>query len=259
MQPYAELLEFNQPNPIRLPGFTRIRDQFPGLTSERHISVEPGTIIYDAERISEFAGRWDYGPKNAAKLGQESKAGGSIIKRWIATGEQSMLEMGHATVFFECSRVCTHELVRHRLASYQQESQRFTKYDEEVPEGLFVVPEDMPDLSLYDALADDRYGGGQTSTVEVMERLYAETLRVYKMLREVGVSPQLARYVFPNATRTRIIMSTNVREWRHVFKLRLDKSAQPEMRQMMKMAYDQMVMVFPQSLEGIAEEGRGVR
>jgi thymidylate synthase (FAD) len=264
VQPYAELLEFNQPNPIRLPGFTRIRDAFPELKREVFRSdLKPTRKItsmhYDPERISEFAGRWDYGQANAEKLGQEAKAGGSIIRRWIASGEQSMLEMGHATVFFECSRVVTHELVRHRLASYQQESQRFTKYDEEEPEGLFIVPFDMKDAEIYDAIADDRYGGGETNTREVMERLYAETLRVYKMLREAGVAPQHARYVFPNGIRTRIIMSTNIREWRHVLRLRLDKSAQPEMRQMMQMAYDQLIMVFPQSLEGITEEGRGVR
>jgi thymidylate synthase (FAD) len=242
MQPYAELLEFNQPNPVRVQGFTRIRDQFPEL---RHVMAVDGVDfgkLYNPERISEFAGRWDYGADSAAKLGQESKAGGQIIKRWIASGEQSMLEMAHATVFFECSRVVTHELVRHRLASYQQESQRFSLFVVDDPEDGFFIP---PDLD---------------SEVEMaMRTAYGMSAGVYNRLLKKGVPKQLARYVLPGAARTRIIVSANLREWRHIFKLRLDKSAQPEMRQMMQMAYDQMLLIFPQSLEGITEEGRGVR
>lgn len=249
MQPYAELLEFNQPNPIRLPGFTRIRDQFPELLRpvEHHNETDMGedvVLYYDPERISEFAGRWDYGEQNASKLGQESKAGGKILTRWIASGEQSMLEMGHATVFFECSRVCTHELVRHRLASYQQESQRFSLFvlgKKGVMDGFFIPPDMDESLVMGFTLA------------------YQNALEAYEGLLARGVPKQLARYVLPGAARTRIITSANIREWRHIFKLRLDKSAQPEMRQMMQMAYDQMLPIFPQSLEGIAEEGRGIR
>src|SRR3954447_11789765 len=118
MQPYAELLEFNQPNPIRKAGFTRIRDSFDLAWREHHpygdLSGYVESEFYDPERISEFAGRWDYGSKNADKLGQPAKDGTPMIQKWINSGEQSMLEMGHATFFIECSRVVTHELVRHR-------------------------------------------------------------------------------------------------------------------------------------------------
>lgn len=242
MQPYAELLEFNQPNPVRVAGFTRIRDQFPELVADISDKFNNTNFrqISDPERISEFAGRWDYGEKNAEKLGQESKAGGNILKRWIASGEQSMLEMAHATVFFECSRVSTHELVRHRLASYQQESQRFTL--QVLDEESFFIP---PDLDPY--------------VERSMRNSYQEAAKTYQRLLDAKVPKQIARYVLPNATSTRIIMSANLREWRHVFKLRMDKSAQPEIQDMMRQAYEQMLPVFPQSLEGIAEEGRGVR
>lgn len=260
MKPYAELIEFNQPNPIRIPGYTRIRDQFPELYGYLFVDGHsaggdpPERIaIPDPERIMEFAGRWDYGEKNAGRLGQKTKMlkGGyipedaqevevGIITKWIASGEQSMIEMGHATVFFECSRVVTHELVRHRLASYQQESQRFT---------LQVLDED----SFYIPTGLDAY------IERSMRNSYYEAAKTYQRLLDAGVPKQIARYVLPNGTRTRIIVSANTREWRHIFKLRLDKSAQPEMREMMQMAFDQMLPVFPQSLEGIAEEGRGIR
>lgn len=243
MQPYAELLEFNQPNIIRIPGFTEIRDQFMGLRHPREIRV-PGSdsvyIINDTERISEFSGRWDYGEKNASNLGSPAKDGTPIIRKWIASGEQSMLEMAHATVFFRCSRVCTHELVRHRLASYQQESQRFTL---QVLDGdSFYIPTDLDE-----------------KIVQSFELAYGQAKDHYEVLIDLGVPKQIARYVLPNGTRTRIIVSANMREWRHILKLRMHSSAQPEMREMMQMAYDQLIMVFPQSLEGITEEGRGIR
>jgi flavin-dependent thymidylate synthase len=91
------------------------------------------------------------------------------------------------------------------------------------------------------------------------EQIYTLSLELYKSLREAGVAPQLARYVLPNGFRTRMIVSANIREWRHIIQLRLDKSAQPEMQQLMQQVYDQLVMVFPQSLSGVLDSGRGVR
>lgn len=266
MKPYAELLEFNQPNPIRKPGFTRIRDAFPGLASQvvipRDAKVDPGnwedfSYAQDPERIMEFAGRWDYGENNARKLGetvvvQEVRPGpyidGSpattvakkvpIIQKYIDMGHESMIEMGDATFFIECSRVVSHELVRHRIASFQQESQRFSKVEGDL-EDVFYIPED----------AD---GPATRSLLEGIQFLYND-------MQRVGVAKQLARYILPNATRTRLIMKTNVREWRHILRLRLDKSAQPEMQVLAQQIYDQLVDVFPNAMAGVLDGGRGVR
>lgn len=260
MTPYAELLEFNQPNPIRLEGFTRIRDAFPGL-------AEGGAgLYYDPERIVEFSGRWDYGEKNAAKLGEMSKqtrkvgkkvtlGDGSamipteteevpIIRKYIDMGHESMLEMADATFFIECSRVVSHELVRHRVVSYQQESQRFVKYDEEDADDLFYTPPEVD--------------GDETSAFD-MESMYIAALETYKELRRRGVAPQIARYVFPNATRTRMIMKTNLREWRHICNLRMAKQAQPEMQVVMQQIYDQLVDIFPNVMYNTITDERAVR
>lgn len=265
MKPYAELLEFNQPNPIRKPGFTRIRDSFTGLASEKYDvegykrCCEDDPILYDPERIIEFSGRWDYGENNARKLGEtvkvvyEEDEGPQgikskqvpIIQKYIGMGHESMLEMGDATFFIECSRVVSHELVRHRIASFQQESQRFVKYDN-VDDDVFYEPYDPDD-------DNDAAWSGE------MADAYDEALRLYQRLREDGVPPQLARYVLPNAMRTRLIMKTNVREWRHICRLRLDKSAQPEMQELMVQIYDQLVDVFPNAMSGVLDNGRGVR
>ena len=81
----------------------------------------------------------------------------------------------------------------------------------------------------------------------------------YLELRGDGVSPQLARYVLPNAMRTRLVMKANLRQWRHIIKLRLDTSAQPEMRELMQQIYDQLMDVFPNALHEVMDGERGVR
>lgn len=260
MKPYAELLEFNQPNPIRKPGFTRIRDQFSGLADYRFAnggySDSPDDYYADPERLAEFAGRWDYGPNNAARLGQTVRVKVSfpeqtddpsefsrevpILQKYIDQGHESMLEMAWAAFFLECSRTVSHELVRHRPVSYQQESQRFVKYEEENYEDLFYRPESLQEN-------------------EELDEAYWKAFEAYKILRRNNVAPQLARYVFPNATRTRLIMATNLREWRHICKLRLDKSAQPEMQELMQQIYDQLVDVFPNIMYNALSGERGVR
>lgn len=249
MKPYAELLEFNQPNPVRKPGFTRIRDSFPGLLEP---AVSDGGQQYAIpERIVEFAGRWDYGEKNARKLGETvliaSAVGSedvSIIRKYIMMGHESMLEMADATFFIECSRVVSHELVRHRIASYQQESQRFVKYgDEPVGDMMYLPPQIEEDANALSSVAD----------------AYVGVVEIYKYLRSKGVAPQIARYVLPNAMRTRLIMKTNLREWRHICKLRLDKSAQPEMQELVQQIYDQLLDIFPNVMYNAIDGERGVR
>lgn len=244
MKPYAELLEFNQPNPIRRDGYTRVRDAFPELYGEVRDKESAHGYYADPERIMEFAGRWDYGPGNAAKLGELSKHEGEmlpIIRKYLAMGHESMIEMGDATFFIECSRVVSHELIRHRVASYQQESQRFVKYDDEDIASLMYEPDGNEDFPV-------DYHSALINAAEA-----------YKVLRKSGIAPQIARYVLPNAMRTRLIMKTNIREWRHIIKLRLDKSAQPEMRELMQQIYDQLVEVFPNALHGVMDGERGVR
>jgi thymidylate synthase (FAD) len=254
MKPYAELLEFNQPNPIRLEGFTKARDVFPLLSVPAYPQNVPVWDNYrDPERIIEFAGRADYGPKNTAKLGSDP----NIFQRWIDAGHESMIEMAHATFYIECSRVVSHELVRHRLASFQQESQRYVKYDtDERVFGMmdnFYMPEGIEENKIRpsDYMDDD--------ASELMYRSYQESWLAYQQLRDNGVPAQLARYVLPNAMRTRIIMSANLREWRHIVALRLHPRAQPEMQELMQQIYDQLVLVFPRLMAGVLDNGKEVR
>ena len=201
--------------------------------------VEGIDFLTEELDIIEYSGRWDYGPKSIAKMGDKG-----IIGRWIAAGHESMLEMVDATFFIECSRVVTHELVRHRIASYQQESQRFVKYDEEEPGDLFIVPK---------AYEDSGVSGFYMSS-------YEDALRMYKMLRLNSVSPQDARYVLPNATRTRIIVKMNLREWRHVLKLRCHPSAQPEMQEVMNEVLEILYARYPEVFQTVKDDlAAGIR
>lgn len=178
------------------------------------------------EDIIEYSGRWDYGPKSIAKMGDSA-----IIGRWIAAGEESMLEMVDVVFLIECSRVVSHELVRHRIASYQQESQRYVKYDDEDPIDLTYLP---PEVS----------AAGEDALVAYRSAMVGAHA-AYLELKRLGVKSQIARYVLPNATRTRIIAKMNLREWRHVLRLRCHTSAQPEMRSIMMEVLETLESRFP--------------
>lgn len=196
--------------------------------------TQPVAPFLDGELdIVEYAGRVDYGPKSLSKMGDKE-----IIARWIKSGHESMIEFVDATFLIECSRVVTHELVRHRLASFQQESQRYVEYAEEEPADMFIIPE---------AYEDTVEGG-------IMQVSYEDSLKRYKLLRLNGVSKQEARYVLPNATRTRIVMKANLREWSHILRLRCHPSAQPEMQEVANVILEILYQRYPEVFESVVSD-----
>lgn len=184
-----------------------------GLTQPYHDPDYPEPLPLNTPRdLIEYPGRWDYGEGSVAKLGTDP----TIIGRWLASGEESMVEMVDAQFLITCSRVVSHELVRHRIASYQQESQRFVKYDEEEQVDLFFLPPEVE--------------AAGPEAVVAFRAAMDEAHTIYLQLKHRGVKSQIARYVLPNATRTRVVAKMNVRAWRHVLGQRMHTSAQPEMR-----------------------------
>ncbi len=167
------------------------------------LAVTPG-----AEKLIEEAGRTCYLSLDRIADGSEK----SFIRNCIKRGHHSILE--HAAASFRitgASRSFTHQLVRHRLASFSQQSQRYV--DEA---GFnFVIPDSV--------LADE---GAATLFRDFMAR--AE--ETYRLLRERGIRKEDARFVLPNASESQIVFSANFRELRTVFKLRLERSAQWEIR-----------------------------
>lgn len=203
---------------------------------EPHVELLAVTQTLDwldePQDLIEYAGRVDYGEKSVMKLGDRD-----IIQRWIASGHESMVEMADATFRIECSRVVSHELVRHRIASFQQESQRYVRYDEEEPDDLFFIP---PELDQTEAL--------------IMQDAVEYAHRAYQKLKTLGVKSQFARYVLPNATRTRIIMKANLREWRHFCRLRCHPSAQPEMQVIAGQIFNHLYMLYPEVFADVKED-----
>lgn len=141
---------------------------------------------------------------------------------------------------FTCDRGVSHELVRHRMASYCQESTRYCNYDKDKfgNETTVIKPyfwdEGSEEYHYWYAL-----------------QLAAE--RTYLYLLKSGATPQEARSVLTNSLKTTIVMTANLREWRHFFKLRCDKAAHPQMREVAKKALKICIEKFPLYFEDLKD------
>lgn len=165
-------------------------------------------------RHLEKCGRVCY--KSEDKITDDSAA--RFIARLVDSGHESVLEHVAISVRIVCDRGVSHELVRHRIASYSQESTRYTNYSKgKFGEQITVIkPCFWQEGSL-------QYGMWRTAC--------EESERKYMSLLANGATPQEARSVLPNSLKTEIIVTMNPREWRHFFRLRTDKAAHPQMRE----------------------------
>lgn len=159
-----------------------------------------------------------------------------MIAAIIKSGHESCIE--HATATFEIdgvSRVLTHELVRHRLFSFSQRSQRYV--DESKP--AFIIPKE-----LYD---------NKEAMLEYAKCI-DQCWDSYSKLQKYGFKNEIARYVLPNACCTKICVSGNFREWRSFLKLRLSKRAQHEIRDLANIILDKLIEIAPSCFEDLKNE-----
>ena len=163
----------------------------------------------------EKAGRTCY--KSEDRITDESAE--SFVRMLIERGHESVLEHESITVRFVCDRGISHEIVRHRLASYSQESTRYCNYSgDRFGSGLTVIkPYFLKEKT-----------GAYTSWITAM--FVAE--KEYFAMLNWGCTPQEARSVLPKRTKTEVVMTANLREWRHFLKLRTAKAAHPQMREL---------------------------
>jgi len=138
-----------------------------------------------------------------------------FIQKLMGWGHESVLEHEKITVKIICDRGITHEIVRHRIAAYTQESTRYCNYSGEIQ---FIQP-------LFFKKGTKEYNLWYQSC-----KIAAEN---YTKLIELGITPEAARSVLPNSLKTEIIVTYNLREWRHVFEMRTQKAAHPQMREIM--------------------------
>ena len=153
---------------------------------------------------------------------------GSIIKR----GHEAVLEHFNITVKFICDRGVSHEIVRHRLASYCQESTRYCNYSKDGFGG---------EITVIQPCYLEPYSQGWQYWKEACQT----TERRYFELLNWGCTPQEARAVLPNSLKTEVVMTANLREWRHFFNLRTAPAAHPQMREVAKMLLKQMREMVP--------------
>ena len=203
----------------------------------------------DPERAVATAARLCYAPVGASELMEslsEDKIR-SVLTTIMESGHFSTLE--HASYTFAIdgvSRALTHQLVRHRLASYNQQSQRYVKYKD----GLDLVkPDSIAKNEEANAIFDD---------------VIAKTVDAYKAFLSLGIPAEDARYILPNAAETKIVVTMNIRELMHFFNVRCCNRAQWEIRdlawKMLELARPTAPFIFalagPGCVRGACPEGK---
>lgn len=197
----------------------------------------------------EKAGRTCY--KSEANISDESAI--KFVQMIIKRGHESVLEHEKITVRVICDRGVSHEIVRHRIASYSQESTRYCNYSSNgltfiIPSWLDIEEEEIED---YDSLLLHGY-----NPAGMWKLAMAQIEMAYLELLEKGWTPQQARSVLPNSLKTEIVMTMNLREWRWFFIKRADKYSHPQMQEIanpMLKEFKRLIPIIFDDLKGSDE------
>lgn len=202
-------------------------------------SVEIITPIYGQNILAllELCGRTCYKSEDKITEGSAEKFIGNIIDR----GHEAVIEHFNITVRFICDRGVSHEIVRHRLASYCQESTRYCNYSKDGfgNEICVIQPCYLNPLSVDYAVWQNACEAAESYYFALLHR---------------GHSPQEARAVLPTSLKTELVMTTNIREWRHFLKLRTAKAAHPQMREVALLLLKEFKAQIPVLFDDIEEE-----
>ena len=194
----------------------------PYIVLESNLSEE--NILSHIEK----AGRVCYKSEDKITDNSAEKFVTNILKR----GHESVIEHISLTVRIVCDRGVSHEIVRHRIASYSQESTRYCNYysDKFSNELTFIKP-------CFWKEEDKEY--------KLWESLMQSIEKVYNTMIASGVKPQEARSVLPNSLKTEMLVTMNLREWRHFLTLRTNTAAHPQMREVALMIYNLFLEKYP--------------
>jgi thymidylate synthase (FAD) len=189
--------------------------------------IEGNEILKTIERVS----RTCY--KSEDKITENSAE--AMINMLVSRGHEAMIEFFDITVKFVCDRGVSHEIVRHRVASYAQESTRYCNYSKDKFDNqiTFIIPcwceniaekiiKGRDEIESFDIPEDERKW--------LIAMIFSE--RCYNSLISQNWQPQQARSVLPNSLKTEINVKMNLREWRHFFQLRCSSAAHPQMREL---------------------------
>lgn len=207
--------------------------------------IKPYTVIeseINGEELLkqiEKVGRTCYKSEGLITEDSAKKFVAMLIKR----GHEAMIEHNSISVRFVCDRGVSHELVRHRLASFGQESTRYCNYSGDKFGNEITVIE-----PLFFIKGMDLYGYWEESC------RHSELM--YFNLLENGSTPQEARSVLPNSLKTEIVVTANLREWRNIFRLRCPSTAHPSMRELTLPLLKQFKELIPVVFDDIYEINR---
>jgi thymidylate synthase (FAD) len=200
------------------------------IVLEQSASIErmhdPAVIMQDLELWARVAHK----SEDKVTEGSAEKLLSSILNR--TPPHESVIEHHNVTVRFVTCRGMTHELVRHRLASYTQTSTRYCDYSKDKFGNQIQVIRPVQFERM-------------TTEFEVWCDAMIACERAYRKLIDMNIAPQFARGVLPLDLKTEIVMTANLREWRHVFRLRAHSAAHPQMQALMKDIHQQLHKTLP--------------
>ena len=162
----------------------------------------------------EYIGRVCY--KSESNITSDSAK--EFVSKILKNGHESVIEHSRLTIKIICDRGVSHEIVRHRIASYSQESTRYCNYYKE---------KFGKELTLIKPFYWEEDNNKYNIWMKIMQQIEDS----YNALIEEGAKPEEARSILPNSLKTEIVVTMNLREWRHFFKLRTSQKAHPQMRE----------------------------
>lgn len=196
--------------------------------------VEPNIEILDEingdellKRI-ELIGRVCY--KSEDKITTDSAK--VFVANILGNGHESVIEHEKVSVRVICDRGVTHEMVRHRIASYSQESTRYCNYSKDKFGNELTVIKPI-------------FWNEESNEYQLWYDSMQRTEETYNKMISMGVKPQEARSILPNSLKTEIVVTMNLREWRHFFKLRTSERAHPQMREIANMILKKFKQQIP--------------
>ena len=196
------------------------------------------TILKKIERI----GRVCY--KSEDKIKADSAEG--FIRGIIKRGHESVIEHESISVKVTCDRGVTHEIVRHRIASYSQESTRYCNYTSD------KFSNQISCIDIATGFHYDLNNEADRKKWQIWNEAMEDAEKHYFRLIEAGAKPDEARSVLPNSLKTEIVMTMNMREWRHFIRLRGSRAAHPQIAEITAQIREEFIKRYPVFFEDLA-------
>ncbi len=188
--------------------------------------------------------------KSEDRITEDGESAKKFVKMLIDRGHEAMIEHSSLSVRFTVDRGVSHELVRHRVASFAQESTRYVNYSLDRYGNEINVIHIEKGITL-DKKMNNMDANTIAAVIEEWERAMEDAEKHYMKMIELGATPQIARSVLPSSTKTELVITANYREWRAFFKLRISATAHPQMREITIPLLEELKKRLPVIFDGI--------